>query len=155
MYLKTLQCGLLQIPSFKNLVCCLAQTKHWMTAGCDSFLWIPGGSAVTNPPANAGGTRDVGLISGLGRSPGEGNDSPLQYSCLEHPTEGRVWRATVHGVAKSRTQQSTHFHIYPCDILISKYAKISPANTAPGKQSRLYQIWKNKKWNSMHYCFSS
>ena len=48
-------------------------------------------------PANAG---DVGSILGLGRSSGEGNNNPLQYSCLENPMERRAWRATVHGIAK-------------------------------------------------------
>jgi len=52
---------------------------------------------------NAG---DLGLIPGLGRSPGEGNGNPLQYSCLENPMDGGAWRATVHGVAKSRTRPS-------------------------------------------------
>ena len=48
-------------------------------------------------PANAG---DVGSILGSGRSSGEGNNNPLQYSCLENPMERRAWRATVHGIAK-------------------------------------------------------
>ena len=56
-----------------------------------------------NPPANAG---DVGLILKLGRSPGAGNSYPLQYSCLENSTDRGVWRATVHGVAKSQTRLS-------------------------------------------------
>ena len=51
--------------------------------------------------ANAGGTRDVGLIPGSGRSPGEGNGNPLQYSCLENSMDRGAWWATVHGVAKS------------------------------------------------------
>ena len=46
---------------------------------------------------------DPGSIPGLGRSPGEGNGNPLQYSCLENPMDGGAWKATVHGVAKSRT----------------------------------------------------
>ena len=54
-----------------------------------------------NPPANAG---DVGSIPGSGRSPGEGNGNPLQYSCLENPIDRGAWRAIVHGVAKSQTQ---------------------------------------------------
>ena len=58
---------------------------------------------VKNLPANAGDIRDVGLISGLGRSPGEGNDNPLQYSCLENPMNRGFWQARVHGVAKSLT----------------------------------------------------
>ena len=49
---------------------------------------------------NEGG---VGSIPGLGRSPGEGNGSPLQYSCLENSMDGEAWWATVHGVTKSRT----------------------------------------------------
>ena len=52
---------------------------------------------------NAG---DPGSIPGSGRSPGEGNGNPLQYSCLENPMEGGGWWATVHGVAKSRTRLS-------------------------------------------------
>ena len=48
-------------------------------------------------------TGDVGLISGLGRSSGEGNGNPLQYSCLENSMDRGVWRATVHGATKNRT----------------------------------------------------
>ena len=54
-----------------------------------------------NPPANAGDTRDAGLIPGSGRSPGGGNGNPLQYSYLENPTDRGAWKATVYGVAKS------------------------------------------------------
>ena len=49
---------------------------------------------------------DLGSIPGLGRSPGEGNGSPLQYSCLENSMDRGAWRATVHGVSKSQTQLS-------------------------------------------------
>ena len=63
---------------------------------------------VKNPPTNAGDARDLNSIPGLRRSPGEGNDSPLQYSCLENSMERRAWQATVHGVAKSWTQLSTY-----------------------------------------------
>ena len=52
---------------------------------------------VKNPPANVG---DVGSVPGLGRSPGEGNDFPLHYSCLENPMDRGAWWATVHGVTK-------------------------------------------------------
>ena len=47
---------------------------------------------------------DPGSVPGLGRSPGEGNGNPLQYSYLENPTDRRAWWATVHGVAKSQTR---------------------------------------------------
>ena len=50
-----------------------------------------------------------GFDSWLGRSPGEGNGSPLQYSCLENPMEGGAWRATVHGVTESDTTEWLHF----------------------------------------------
>ena len=67
------------------------------------YMGFPGGSAVKNPPANAG---DVSSVPGLGRSPGEGNGNPLQYSCLENPMDRGARQAAVHGVAKSRTQLS-------------------------------------------------
>ena len=68
------------------------------------LLWgFPGGSVVKNPPAQAGDTGDVGLIPGLGRSSGEGNYNPLQYSCLRNPMDRGAWQATVHGVPKSQT----------------------------------------------------
>ena len=54
-------------------------------------------------PAKAG---DVALIPGSGRSPGEGNGNPLQYSCLKNPMDRGAWQATVHGTAKSPTQLS-------------------------------------------------
>ena len=55
---------------------------------------------VKNPPTNAGDIRDAGSIPGLGRSPGEGNGNPPQYSCLENIMNRGAWRATVHGVNK-------------------------------------------------------
>ena len=61
---------------------------------------FPGGSVVKNPPVNAGDARDTGSILGSGKSPGEGNGNPLQYSCLENPKDRGAWCATVHGVAR-------------------------------------------------------
>ena len=58
---------------------------------------FPGGSAVKKLPANAG---DSGSIPGSGRSLGEGNGNPLQYSCWENPMDRGAWRATAHGVTK-------------------------------------------------------
>ena len=55
---------------------------------------------VKNLPANAG---DAGSIPGLGRSPGEENGNPIQYSCLENPMDRGDWRAIVQGVTKSQT----------------------------------------------------
>ena len=59
---------------------------------------------VKNLPANEGDVRDEGSVPGSGRSPGGGHGDSLQYSCLENPMDRRAWRATVHRVAKSRTQ---------------------------------------------------
>ena len=60
---------------------------------------LPGGSVVKNPLANVG---DMGLIPGLGRSPGAGNGNTLQHSCLEIPWDRGAWQAIVHGVARVR-----------------------------------------------------
>ena len=64
---------------------------------------FPGGSEVKASACNAG---DLDSIPGLGRSPGEGNGNPLQYSCLENPMDGGAWWATVHRVPKSWTRLS-------------------------------------------------
>ena len=71
--------------------------------------WLSGKK---HSPANAGITGDMGSIPGLDRSPGGGNGNPLQHSCLENPMDKEAWWATVHGVAKSWTQLSTHTCIY-------------------------------------------
>ena len=71
---------------------------YWWTYFSDRGF--PGGSEVK---ASAWNTGDPGSIPGSGRSPGEGNGTPLQYSCLENPMEGGARETTVHGVAKSQT----------------------------------------------------
>ena len=67
------------------------------------FLYFPDGSEVKASACSVG---DPGSIPRSGRSPGEGNGNPHQYSCLENPTDGGAWGATVHGVAKSQTRLS-------------------------------------------------
>ena len=69
----------------------------------DHYQVCPGDSEVKASACNVG---DLGSIPRSGRSPGEGNGNPLQYSCLENPMNGGAWWATVHGVTKSRTQLS-------------------------------------------------
>ena len=64
-------------------------------------LGFPGGSVVKNLPASAANT---GSISGLGKSPGEGNGNPFQYSCLENPRDGGAWWASIYGVTQSWTR---------------------------------------------------
>ena len=75
------------------------------------------GSEVRASACNAG---DLGSIPGSGRSPGEGNGNLLQYFCLENPTDGGAWRATVHGVAKSRTRLSDFTFVFTFRQLLKK-----------------------------------
>ena len=72
-------------------------------AASREFICFPRCTAVKNPSENAGDTRDESLIPGWGRSPGGGNDNPLQYSCLENSIDREDWQATVRGIAKSQT----------------------------------------------------
>ena len=74
------------------------------------FLGFPGGSDGKESACNVG---DLGLIRGLGRSPGEGKGYPLQYSGLENSIDKGAWQATVHGVTKNQTRLSGfHFHFF-------------------------------------------
>ena len=74
------------------------QRVNWR---CSVFqTCFPGGSVLKNSPANVGDTRDVGSIPVLGRFPGGGNGSPLQYSCLESPMDRKAWQAIDHRVTK-------------------------------------------------------
>ena len=66
-----------------------------------SYKGLP---AIKSPPANAGDAGDLSSIPASGRSPGVGNGSMLQYSCLENSMDRETFRATVHGVTKSRTR---------------------------------------------------
>ena len=75
----------------------------------DKITGLPGGSDGKESACNAG---DLGLILGLGRSPGEENGNPLQYSCLEKPTDRGAWWAIVHGVTKRWTRLTLHFLLF-------------------------------------------
>ena len=96
------------LSSLKSCSVNFSSLLHFQSSGNTIYrsylsLYFPGGSAVKNPPAIAG---DKGSIPGSGRSPGEGNGNPLQYSCLGSPMD-RAWRATLHRVSrKSRTRLS-------------------------------------------------
>ena len=69
------------------------------------MLGFPDGSAGEESSCNAGDPRDAGSIPELGRFLGEENGNPLQFSCLENSMDRGAWWATVHGVAKSQTEQ--------------------------------------------------
>ena len=83
----------------------------------------------------------LGSIPGLGKSPGEGNGNPLQYSCLENPTDRGVWQATYHGVAKSWTQLSDFTFMqpmkttssHPPSALVHEYGGSTLAGVACGQ----------------------
>ena len=94
-----------------NTVLYIPELRVWLKLGCknSSIVHIPGGSEVKASACNAG---DLGSIPGLGRSPGEGNGNPLQYSCLENPMDGGAWWATVYGVAKNRTWLSKRLNTF-------------------------------------------
>ena len=81
---------------------CACTLYKWLCFCVLYFTGFPGGSVVKNPPANAG---DVGSIPGLGRSSGERNGTPLQYSCLQNAMGRGGWRATVPGVTESDTTE--------------------------------------------------
>ena len=70
---------------------------------CTLVSGLPVGSDGKEYACNVG---DPGSVPGLGRSPGEGNGNPLQYSCLENSMDRRAWWVTVYGVAKSQTRPS-------------------------------------------------
>ena len=92
----------------------------WLDAqGGERRVWgwrthqgFPGGAVVKNLLASAGDARDVGSIPGSGRSPGGGNDNPLQYSCPENSMARGTWQATLHRVPKSWTRLSVHAHTH-------------------------------------------
>ena len=97
----------------------LRQRGTALISSCSSGSWIcvemrcssestslPGGAVLKMPHANVVDTRDLGLIPGLGRSPGVENGNPLLYSYLENFMDREAWQATVHVVEKSGTQLS-------------------------------------------------
>ena len=75
----------------------LCQWERVLKGTYKDYLGFPSGSVAKNLPANAG---DIGSVPGLGKSPGEGNDNPHQYSCLGNLMDRGAWKDTVHGVVK-------------------------------------------------------
>ena len=102
-----------EINAIFNFVWIFLPLLHWAFFGFwlhHSLSWfrinhgLPGDFADgSDGKASVYNVGDLGLIPWWGRSPGEGNGNPLQYSCLENPMDGGAWCATVHGVTKSRT----------------------------------------------------
>ena len=98
-------------PRSTSRLCSLGQGRFLIYKNSVIIVtFFPGGS---DGKASACSVGDPGSIPGLGRSPGEGNGNPLQYSCLENSMDWVAWCATVHGVAKSRTQLSNFTFAFP------------------------------------------
>ena len=107
-----------QVPGWTERECGVAELAlvlNWEAGQALNVCWRvgldPNGRTsfqvvlvVKNLPASVGDVRDVGLIPGLERSPGEGHFNLLQYSCLENPVDTGAWRVMIHGVTKSWTQ---------------------------------------------------
>ena len=111
-------------------------------------MGLPGGSVVKNLPATAEDTGDV-VNPWIGKSPGEGNGNPLQYSCLGNPMDRGARQATVHGVIKSLTQRrdgaNMHIVFTMSGIVLSSTKGIIHLNT---KAILLFTIllWQYYKW---------
>ena len=71
---------------------------------------FPDGPVGKESTCNAGDTGNVGSVPGSGRSPGEGNGNPLQYSCMENPMDRGAWWAIIQRVEKSQTLLSVQMH---------------------------------------------
>ena len=97
---------------------------------------FPGGSDGKESACSVG---DPGLIPGSGRSPGKENGNPLQYFCLENPMNRGVWQATVHGVAKRRTQPSDFTFFFRDGSILLRKVFFFFFNF---KKSILYQPWE-------------
>ena len=110
---------------------------------------FPGGLDGKESACNVG---DRGSIPGLGRSPGEGNDNPLQYCCLENTMDRGAWQAPVHGVTKDRTPLSDwHFHFH-----LLKWKMFTPGNMGLGSSAmgQGQPAWCWYHHNALHAWFS-
>ena len=106
-------------------------------------MGFPGGAVVKNLPANARDTGGAGRIPGSGRSPGVGNVSPLQCSCLENPVDRGAWWAAVHGVAESPMRACRS-----CPTLCHQHTSFSPSMKMSSfyVSGASYEIFK-KEWS--------
>ena len=86
------------------------------------YLWVFPCDCTKAPTCNAGDTGDSGFIPGFGRSPGGGNENPLQYSCLGNPLDRGDWWAMVLGVPMSQTWLITYTYAYICVLTLLKKA---------------------------------
>ena len=131
----------LQCSGLENYMDCIVHgvTKSWTWLSHFHFhlritSGVPGGSDGKESACNDG---DLGSVSGLGRSPGEGNGNLLQYFCLENLMDRGAWRATFHGVAKSWTWLS-EFHF--TSFIIVSYSVVTEKAMAPHSSTLAWKI---------------
>ena len=88
---------------------------------------------------------DPGLIPGMGRSPGEGNGNPVQYSCLENSMDGGAWWATVHGVTKGQTRLS-NFTLLVVGTQICNFNTTKGCVRVQEGQEELLHVQGQERW---------
>ena len=104
----------------------------------DKVLGFPYSSVGKESACNAG---DLGSIPRLGRSPGEGNGNPLQYSCLENPTDRGAWQATVHGVPRVGPDLATSLRLLLLDKILHRHKNFSTIeNESEIRESMIFDI---------------
>ena len=116
-------------------------TESDMTEGLTLSLWASlVAQMVKNLPANAGNTRDAGSVPGLGRSPGEENGYPLQYSWQENPMDRGAWWATIHGVTNSSTQLRNKHLRYAVEIIGNKLILLTCFECVVGRSRASFSV---------------
>ena len=121
----------------------MASETGWFVGSAAGGLRLPQWLSGKECACSAGDAGDTGSIPGLGRSPGEENGSPLQYSCLENPMGRGVWWCTVHRVMKNwprLKQLSTHACVGPCAI--SGSVRITWNGKTPSWGCRIAWWWE-------------
>ena len=122
----------------KNSVLSRNQTQEYILCNYLYEKSFPGGSDGKESTCNAG---DLGLIPGLGRSPGEGNSNSLQYSCLENSMDIGDWQSIVHGVPENQPQLRD-FHLEQPRLLCSDRCEISLTGVEEtGEGNELYNSY--------------
>ena len=106
-------------------------------------MGFPGGSDSKASACNPG---DPGSVPGLGRSPGEGNGNPLQYSCLENSTDWGTWQATVHGVTKSLIRLSDFTSLHFIEMGIPEYLTCLLRNLYVGQEAIVRTVYGTTDW---------
>ena len=115
---------------------------HHSNSSLVTIMGFPGGSDSKGSAYNGG---DLGSIPGVGRCPGGGDGSPLQYSCLENHMDGGAWWATVHRVAKSQTRLRDSTYLLNNDYGASTVAEWSRIHLPLQETEGRFHLWSGKR----------